>query len=231
VRLVQGDYERRAAHVGDPESVVRSWIAAGVRHLHLVDLDGARAGRPVNLEAATRLASAAREGGAVRVELGGGLRRLEDIGSAFSAGVDLAILGTAAIDHPELLTQAVARWPGRIAVSVDILGESVALDGWTRSADADAVSVARRLADAGASQVIVTDTRRDGTRAGPNVELLDRMRAGLRDVRLVAAGGIASTDALRALAASGIDGAIVGLALVDGSLSLAEALEAVLAVA
>lgn len=231
VRLVQGDYDRRAAHVADPASVVRSWVAAGVRHLHLVDLDGARAGRPANLASAARIASAAREVGDVTVELGGGLRRLEDVAAALDAGVDLAILGTAAIEDPALLPDAVARWPGRIAASVDVRGEAIALDGWTRSADADAVELARRLADAGASQLIVTDTRRDGTGAGPNLELLGRMRAALPNARLVAAGGIASADALRALAAAGIDGAIVGLALVDGSLDVQAALDAIAVVA
>jgi phosphoribosylformimino-5-aminoimidazole carboxamide ribotide isomerase len=231
VRLVQGDYARPAAHVADPESVVRSWIATGVRHLHLVDLDGARSGSPTNLPVAARIAAVAREVGSVRVELGGGLRRLEDVGAALDAGVDLAILGTAAVENPDLLAQSVGRWPGQIAASVDVRDDEIALDGWTRSTDADALAVARRLTDAGASQIIVTDTRRDGTGAGPNLELLERMRAALADVRLVAAGGIASTDALRTLAAAGIDGAIVGLALVDGSLSVADALEAVLAVA
>lgn len=231
VRLVQGDYDRRAAHVADPASVVRSWVAAGVRHLHLVDLDGARAGRPANLAGAARIALAAREVGDVTVELGGGLRRLEDVAAALDAGVDLAILGTAAIEDPALLPDAVARWPGRIAASVDVRGEAIALDGWTRSADADAVELARRLADAGASQLVVTDTRRDGTGAGPNLELLGRMRAALPNARLVAAGGIASTEALRALAAAGIDGAIVGLALVDGSLDVRAALDAIAVVA
>lgn len=231
VRLVQGDYDRRAAHVADPTSVVRGWIGAGVRHLHLVDLDGARSGRPVNLDGAARLASAAREVGDVTVEFGGGLRRLDDVAAALDAGVDLAILGTAAVEDPALLPDAVARWPGRIAASIDVRGAAVALDGWTRSAEADAVDLARRVADAGAAQLIVTDTRRDGTGAGPNLDLLGRMRAALPGVRFVAAGGIASTDALRALAAAGVDGAIVGLALVDGSLDVRDALDAIAVVA
>ncbi len=231
VRLVQGDYARRAAHVADPASVVRAWVVAGVRHLHLVDLDGARSGQPANLAVAARLASTARASGEVTVELGGGLRRLEDVAAALDAGVDLAILGTAAAEDPALLPDAVARWPGRIAASVDVRGESIALDGWTRTADGDAVELARLLADAGAGQLVVTDTRRDGTGAGPNLDLLGRMRAALPDVRLVAAGGIARAEALRALAAAGIDGAIVGLALVDGSLSVEDALDAIAVVA
>jgi len=229
VRLVQGDYDRRAADVVDPESVVRGWVAAGVRHLHLVDLDGARAGRPANLAAAARLVTAARAmaaAGAVRIELGGGLRRTEDIAAAFEIGIDVAILGTVTIDDPGVVRAAVARWPGRIAVSVDVRGDAVALDGWTRTFDADAVSVAGDLAAAGVSQIVVTDTERDGTRQGPNLGLLAKLRPVVAGARLVAAGGIASADALRALAAAGVDGAIVGLALVDGSLPLDSALAA-----
>ena len=234
VRLVQGDYARRAAHVADPASVVRGWVSAGVRHLHLVDLDGARAGRPMNLEVAARLAAAARaEAGddGVRVELGGGMRHLPDIAAAFDAGVDLVVLGTAAIEDPELVAAAVARWPGGIAASVDVRGDKVALDGWTRTSDADAVTVARSLAAAGLAQIIVTDTGRDGTRTGPNLPLLRRMRSAMPGTRLVAAGGIASADALRALGGAGIDAAIVGLALVDGSLGVDAALDAVREVA
>jgi phosphoribosylformimino-5-aminoimidazole carboxamide ribotide isomerase len=229
VRLVQGDYDRRAADVSDPESVVRGWVAAGVRHLHIVDLDGARAGRPANLALAARLAAAARaEAGrdAVRVELGGGMRRIENVGAALEAGIDVAILGTVTIDDPAMLRAAVARWPGRIAVSVDVRGEAIALDGWTRTSDADAVAVVTRLAAEGVSQIIVTDTERDGTRRGPNLGLLIRLRPVVAGVRLVAAGGIASVDALRALAAAGVDGAVIGLALVDGSLPLDAALAA-----
>ena len=236
VRLAQGDYARRAAHVADPASVVRGWVAAGVRHLHLVDLDGARAGRPANLTVAARLAEAARAeagGESMRVEFGGGLRRAEDIGTALAAGIDVAILGTAAVEDPELVREAVARWPGRIGASIDVRDDTLVVDGWTRSSDvaADAVTMARGLAAAGVAQLVVTDTRRDGTGAGPNFVLLERMRAALPATRLVAAGGIASTAAVQALARAGVDGAIVGLALVDGSLQVGMALEAAQAVA
>ncbi|MEP7082763.1 MAG: 1-(5-phosphoribosyl)-5-[(5-phosphoribosylamino)methylideneamino] imidazole-4-carboxamide isomerase [Chloroflexota bacterium] len=227
VRLVQGDFARRAASVADPAPVVAGWVGAGVRRLHIVDLGGARAGRPLHLELAARLAGIAHESAPdVRVELGGGLRRLEDVEAAFDAGIDVAVLGTAAIESPDLLESAVARWPGRIAISIDVRGESVALDGWTRSAAADPVQLAIELSGGGVAQLIVTDVRRDGTRRGPNRELLARVRAAVPAIRLVAAGGIGSADDLRQLAALGADGAVVGLALVDGSLSIADALVA-----
>lgn len=227
VRLVQGDYARRAASVTDPDEVVRGWVRAGVRRLHLVDLGGARAGRPTELPAARRLAGVARSASPdVRIELGGGLRTLADVASALEVA-DVAILGTAAVEDPTFLAAAVDRWPGRIGVSVDVRGGRVALDGWTREASADLVVLASELAHAGVNEYIVTDISRDGTRRGPNLELLARMRDALPNARLVSAGGIGSVDDLQALAAAGIDGAIVGLALVDGSLLIADALAAV----
>jgi phosphoribosylformimino-5-aminoimidazole carboxamide ribotide isomerase len=226
VRLVQGDFSRRAASVADPATTIRDWVRSGVRWLHLVDLDGAREGRPVNGALATRLAAAAQSVAAVRVELGGGLRRPSDIEAALEGGVDVAILGTAAVDDPALLAAAVARWPGHVAASIDVRGEHVALDGWTRSEAADPIDLARRLADAGLAHLIVTDVQRDGTRRGPNLPLLARMRAAVPATRLVAAGGIGSAAQLTALAGAGIDGAVVGLALVDGSLPIDVALAA-----
>jgi phosphoribosylformimino-5-aminoimidazole carboxamide ribotide isomerase len=233
VRLVQGDYDRVATSVADPEATVRSWVDAGMRHLHLVDLDGAREGMPVNLGRAAAIARAARSESdeALTIELGGGLRTIDDIVATLAAGIDLAILGTAAIADPAFLAEACDAWPGRIAVSVDVRGNRVALDGWTRDVAADTVDLARSLVAAGATQLIVTDTTRDGTGAGPNVELLGELRGALPGARLVAAGGTASVDHLRALADMGVDGAIVGLALVDGSLPVEDALDAVRAVA
>ncbi len=150
VRLVQGDYARRAASVDDPDARVRGWVEAGVRWLHLVDLDGARAGRPTNLDMAGRLAAAARgEAGDARIELGGGLRTAENVEAALAAGMDVALLGTAAIEEPAFLAESVQRWPGRIAVSIDCRGDRVALDGWTRDAAADPVELGRRLASGG----------------------------------------------------------------------------------
>lgn len=227
VRLVQGDFDRQAASVSEPARVVADWVRAGVRWLHLVDLGGARAGRPQHLEQAALLVSAARDAAPdVRVELGGGLRHLDEIEAALAAGIDVAILGTAAVEDADLLAASVGRWPGRIAVSVDVRGDQVAVDGWARTAERDPVRLAMAMASAGAAQLIVTDVHRDGTRRGPNHRLLARMRDAVPGTRLVAAGGVGTAADLRQLAALGLDGAIVGLALVDGSLSIAEGLEA-----
>lgn len=232
VRLVQGDYARRAASVPDPAQRVAGWVAAGVRWLHLVDLDGARSGHPVRLgQAATLIDAARRAADGVRVELGGGLRRDEDIEAALAAGADVAIIGTAALEDRDLLRRSVARRPGRIAVSLDVRDGRLAVAGWTRSAAADPVACAAELAAEGLAQLVVTDVRRDGTRSGPNLELLAAMRAAVPELRLVAAGGIGTADDLRALAGLGVDGAVVGLALVDGTLAVADALAAARAVA
>lgn len=227
VRLVQGDFARRAASVADPAPIVADWMRAGVRWLHLVDLGGARAGHPMHLGLAARLAAVARAAApAARVELGGGLRRLEDIEAALDAGIDVVVLGTAAIDDPGLVTAAVARWPGRVAVSIDVRGERVATDGWTRSSVADPTALAIELARSDVAHLVITDVERDGTRRGPNRDLLARLRESVPSTRLVAAGGIGTVEHLRHLAAMGLDGAVVGLALVDGSLTVGDALAA-----
>lgn len=227
VRLVQGDYDRRATERDDPGPLVRSWIAGGVRWLHVVDLEGARSRHPVHLELAAQLARTAREAAAdVRVELGGGIRTEVDVAAVLNAGIDVAILGTAAVEEPALLARCAARWPGRVAVSLDLRDGRPAVDGWLRTGAGDAPALAARFVEEGAAHLIVTDVARDGTKRGPNLELLATLRAAVPDARLVAAGGIGSVDDLRAVAAAGVDGAIVGLALMDGSIEIDAALAA-----
>jgi phosphoribosylformimino-5-aminoimidazole carboxamide ribotide isomerase len=229
VRLVEGDYTRRLESASEAVELASEWVRAGAHRLHIVDLDGARSGRPEQLRLASRVAAAARRAAPrpVTVELGGGLRTLEDMAAAFAAGIDDAILGTAAVESPELLAAAAATWPGRVGASLDLRAGRPALDGWTRTLDADPLELAARLLDAGASRLTLTDTVRDGTLDGPNLPLLERCRAAFPDATVIAAGGVAGTADLVALAAIGIDGVIVGRALLDGSLSIGDALEAV----
>lgn len=229
VRLLEGDYERRVGPIADARQLAVDWARAGVHRLHIVDLEGARAGRPMQLALASLVADTARAAAVqpVSIELGGGLRTLDDIGAAIVAGMDDAILGTAAIESPALIARAVARWPGRIGVSLDLRDERPALDGWTRTVEVDPVEVARRLLGAGATRLVLTDAARDGTLGGPNLVLLERFRAALPAATLVAAGGVGGVADLEALTRIGIDGAIVGRALLDGSLSIGDALEAV----
>jgi phosphoribosylformimino-5-aminoimidazole carboxamide ribotide isomerase len=224
VRLVQGDYARRIDADAGPTELARRFVSAGCRRLHVVDLAGARAGRPVQLARVGEVVGAARAVSRdVRVEAGGGLRTAADVAALLDVA-DEALLGTAAIEQPDFLRACADRHPGRISVSLDLRDGRPALDGWLRTGESDAVGLARRLVDAGATRIVVTDTARDGTLAGPNLELVAALRAALPDATLVAAGGIGALDDLRALAAIGCDGAVVGLALLSGAIDPAEAL-------
>jgi len=224
VRLVQGDYERRINADADPAELARRFVAAGCRRLHVVDLAGARAGRPMQLELLGEIVAAARTAAAeVIVEAGGGLRTAADV-DALLERADEALLGTAAIEDAAFLRACAATHPGRVAVSLDLRGGRPALDGWLRTGESGAEALAQRLLNDGASRLIVTDTARDGTLAGPNLELLTRLRAAVPDAVLVAAGGIGSVDDLRAVAEVGCDGAVVGLALLTGAIDPASAM-------
>ena len=226
VRLVQGDYDRRIAAQGDPAELVRRFAAAGCRRIHVVDLAGARAGRPMQLELLGEIVAAARaEAPGVVVEAGGGLRSSGDV-AALLDRADEALLGTAAIEDPRFMGACASAHPGRIAVSLDVRNGRPALDGWLRTGEAEVVALARRLLDDGASRLIVTDTGRDGTLAGPNLDLMSRLRAAVPDALLVAAGGIGSVDDLRAISEIGCDGAVVGLALLTGAIDPVEAMAA-----
>ncbi|MGH2381477.1 MAG: HisA/HisF-related TIM barrel protein [Candidatus Limnocylindria bacterium] len=226
VRLVQGDYDRRIRADADPVELARRFVATGCRRLHVVDLAGARSGRPAQLALLSEIVAAARaESPAVVVEAGGGLRRPEDVDDLLDRA-DEALLGTAAIEDHEFLQACITAHPGRIAVSLDLRDGRVALDGWLRTGETDALALARRLHGAGASRLVVTDTARDGTLGGPNLALLRRLRSAVPDAVLVAAGGIGSIDDLRAVAEVGCDGAVVGLALLTGAIDPARAMAA-----
>ncbi|MDQ4036558.1 MAG: HisA/HisF-related TIM barrel protein [Chloroflexota bacterium] len=224
VRLVQGDYRRRVAAGTDAAGLARRFVAAGCRRLHVVDLAGARAGRPMQLDLVGKVVTSARSmAPGVVVEAGGGLRRPADVDRVLERA-DEALLGTSAIEDADFLRTCAADHPGRIVVSLDLRDGRPALDGWLRMGSADASELAQRLVDDGASRLVVTDTARDGTLAGPNLALLGRLRAAVPQAVLVAAGGIGSIDDLRQVREVGCDGAVVGLALLTGAIDPAEAM-------
>jgi phosphoribosylformimino-5-aminoimidazole carboxamide ribotide isomerase len=224
VRLVQGDYDRRVPADADAASLARRFVRAGCRRLHVIDLAGARAGRPTELEGLSSVVAAARaEAPDVVVEAGGGLRTRADV-EAVLALADMAILGTAAIERPGFVRSCAEAAPGRIAASLDLQGGRPALDGWTRAGTDEPLAVGARLLSEGASRLIVTETSRDGTLGGPDLEVLGALRIAFPEATLVAAGGVASLEDLRALDAIGIDGAVVGLALLTGSVDPATAI-------
>jgi phosphoribosylformimino-5-aminoimidazole carboxamide ribotide isomerase len=221
VRLIEGDFARETAYDADPTNAARRWVDAGAEWLHVVDLDGAVEGTPVNRDAVKRIRAAV----AVPMQLGGGLRTLTDLEDLFAAGIDRAILGTVALRDPELVISAVARWGDRIAVALDARDGKLATDGWLGQTEARAVEVAQKLATAKVRHFIFTDISRDGTLAGPNLESLGELVQAV-EAGVIASGGISSLKDIEAAAQSGASGAIIGRALYDGRIGLAEAITA-----
>jgi phosphoribosylformimino-5-aminoimidazole carboxamide ribotide isomerase len=224
VRLSQGRYDQATVYEDDPSKLAAKFAAHPLRRLHVVDLDGARAGKPCNQEA---VGAILRRMGGIPVELGGGIRTLEGVETWLGLGVDRVILGTAALRSPELVREASARFPGRIGVGIDTRDGRVAVEGWLETSEADAALVARRFEDAGVAAIIHTDISRDGMQSGPNLEATLALAAAVA-IPVIASGGVGSEEDVRAavrLAARGIAGLIVGRALYTGAVDLARALE------
>lgn len=220
VRLVEGDFSRETVFDADPASAARRWADAGAEWLHVVDLDGAVAGTPVNLQAIAAIRAAVD----IPVQLGGGLRTLANLESAFATGTTRTILGTIALQEPELVVAAVARWGDAIAVGLDARDGMLATRGWLDQSTAQAVDVARTLASAGVRTFIYTDIRRDGTLSGPNLDSLGELIAAV-DADVIASGGVGTLADIEATRVLGANGAIVGRALYDGRVDLTEAID------
>jgi phosphoribosylformimino-5-aminoimidazole carboxamide ribotide isomerase len=220
VRLLRGEMASATVFGTDPAAQARSFAAAGCRWLHLVDLNGAFAGRPVNGAAVEAILAAV----TVPVQLGGGIRDRAAIEGWLEKGVARVILGTAAVENPALVRAAARAHPGRIAVGIDARGGRVATRGWAAETEVAAETLARMFEDAGIAAIIHTDIDRDGAMAGPNVAATAAL-ARTVSVPVIASGGVSSLDDLRALRDAGrIAGAISGRALYDGAIDLAEAL-------
>jgi phosphoribosylformimino-5-aminoimidazole carboxamide ribotide isomerase len=228
VRLTQGRYEDKTVYEADPGVAAARFVAHAIRRLHTVDLDGAKAGRPVNTDAIAKIVKAA---GSVPVQLGGGIRNLEGIEQALALGVERVILGTVALREPQLVAAAAKRFPGHIAVGIDARDGMVAVEGWLETSDVSAIEVARRFEDAGVSAIIHTDIGRDGMMEGPNLESTVELARAI-SIPVIVSGGVRSADDIEACAkrtADGIAGAIVGRALYVGGVSVEEALERIAA--
>ena len=222
VRLHQGDYDRETVYGEDPATVARAWEAQGAARLHVVDLDGAREGRPVNRAEVAGICEAV----GIPVEVSGGLRTMEDIEGAVERGAERVQLGSAAVRNPDLVNEAAERFPGMLVVAIDTRAGEALTEGWREGSGADALTLAGEMVERGAPRIMVTDIARDGALQGPNVELAAEFARAL-EVPVVASGGVTTAEDLRALAATGCEGAIVGKALYEGRFTLAEALEAV----
>ncbi len=221
VRLYQGDFAQATVYGDDPVAMARRWADLGATRLHVVDLDGAKSGRPVNTDAILGIVRALK----IPVQLGGGLRCEEDIVAALAMGVDRVILGTAAVEQADLVARMAARFGDQIIVGVDARNGLVATDGWTSTADVRATDLVDRVAALGVRRVIYTDISRDGTLTEPNFAALAEL---IRPdgPAIIASGGIAVTEHLLRLAKTGAEAAIVGKALYTGAIDLEQALAA-----
>lgn len=225
VRLYQGDYGRSQVFDEKPEHVARLWVDRGAPRLHVVDLDGAKIGKPSNLKSIEAIIKAV----SVPVQVGGGLRDRASVTQLLDMGVEQIILGTVAVENPTLVRSLCEEFPGQIVIGIDARDGKVATRGWLETSEVTATSLAQQMTELGAAAIIYTDIHRDGTLEGPNLEGL-REIAGAVSIPVIASGGVSSvTDLLSLLALEplGVSGVIVGRALYTGDVSLKEALQAV----
>ena len=216
VRLEQGSYDRVTVRAGDPAARVRAFAEAGAPLLHVVDLDGACAGR-IRPQLVARLVEAAAPAG---LQVSGGVRSPADVEALLAAGAERVVVGTAAFAAPDALAEYAGTFGERLVVAVDVRDGRVAVEGWLRETGLTAEGAAARCSEAGVARLLCTAVERDGTLRGPDVGLLRRVVAA-SGLPVLAAGGIASEDDLRAVAEAGCEGAVVGRALLDGRLSAA----------
>jgi phosphoribosylformimino-5-aminoimidazole carboxamide ribotide isomerase len=224
VRLLQGDYERETTYDADPVDAARRWADEGAEFLHVVDLDGAKAGAPQNLDHVRRIAAAVD----CPIQVGGGLRDPDSVAAVLEAGARRVVIGTAALRDPEFLDAAVSAHGDRVVVSVDTRGGKVSLSGWTETSDIEAPAAVADLSERGVQRFLCTAIEVDGTMEGPAVEQLNEIAAATPG-QVIASGGVGDLSHLEQLAADAapnIEGAIVGRALYERKFTVADALDA-----
>jgi len=221
VRLRQGRMEDETIFSDDPLEAAARWVEAGARRLHIVDLNGAFAGRPVNAAVIRRIASAYPD---LPIQVGGGIRDEETVQAYLDAGVSFVIIGTKAVSTPHFVNNLCMEFPGHVLVGLDAREGKVAIDGWSKLSHHNVIEVAQRFERDGVEAIIYTDIGRDGMMAGPNVEATAELARAI-SIPVIASGGVTRLDDIRALcdvASEGIMGAIIGRALYEGTLDLAE---------
>ncbi len=220
VRLLRGDYRSKTVYSADPAGVAAKFAGAGAERIHVVDLDGAKSGGTPNFDTVCRI----KEKTGLFVEVGGGIRSLDVIRRYAEAGIDRVILGTAAVTDPGFVMNAAAEFGPMIAVGADIKEGRVAIKGWTEKSDIGAGELCLDMQACGVSTFIITDISKDGAMKGTNVGLYRRLRSLLPSEEIIASGGVSSLTDIRALAAAGVSGAIIGKAYYTGAIDLAEAI-------
>ena len=225
VRLVRGDYDQKTVYSDDPAATAKKFADMGAEMIHLVDLDGAKSGHPVNKDAIKAIVDAA----GIPVEVGGGIRTIDTIQEYFDLGASQIVLGTAAIKNPDFVLSAADLFPDRIFVGIDVKDGKPATRGWLDTVDADPITLARKFATMGAGGIVYTDISRDGMLQGANIEGLKEFAEAI-DIPVTASGGVTTIDDIKAIAGLqqyGVLAVIVGKAIYDGTIDLAEAIELV----
>lgn len=224
VRLRQGRMDEDTIYSADPVAMARRWVEAGARRLHIVDLNGATQGKPMNAEVIHRIAETFPE---VPIQVGGGIRDEDTIQTYLDAGVSYVIIGTKAVTAPHFVADACLEFPGHIIVGLDVRDGRLAIEGWSKLANHDAIDLAQRFQDDGVAAIVYTDISRDGMMNGINVESTVALAREVA-VPVIASGGITNLDDIRALCAvesEGVEGAITGRAIYEGSLDFKAAVE------
>lgn len=221
VRLIQGDYNKEKVYSDSPVSMAKEWADKGAEYIHIVDLDGAKTGVSTNAAVIREIA----EKSPIPIQVGGGIRTIEAVKSHIDSGVARVIIGTAAIQNPEFLKEAVQAYSDKIAVSLDAKNGFIATDGWTDTSNVKALDLVKELEEIGVKTIVYTDIAKDGMLQGPNFEELEAMN-NASSIDVIASGGVSTAEDVKKLAGKNMYGAIVGKALYDGTVTLEELLEA-----
>ncbi|SJZ56815.1 1-(5-phosphoribosyl)-5-[(5-phosphoribosylamino)methylideneamino] imidazole-4-carboxamide isomerase [Pilibacter termitis] len=219
VRLFQGDFAQKTIVNATPLAQAREFAEGGMKYLHVVDLDGALEARAVH---APLIAKIKQENPRLFVEVGGGIRSMEQVEDYLNQGIDRIIIGSAALTNPEFVKQAVEKFGEKIAVGIDAKDEKVAISGWLEVAETDYITFAKEMVKLGVQTIIYTDISKDGTLAGPSVAHYEKLTSALPTTKIIASGGVSSVEDLRELMKTGVDGAIVGKAFYSGKIGLEE---------
>ncbi len=223
VRLVHGYMDQATVFNDDAGDQAKQFADAGAEWIHVVDLNGAFEGRPVNLDAVKRIIDSVD----VKIQLGGGIRNMDKVDEWLGAGINRVILGTAAVKDPEFVKAACKKYPGQIVVGIDARGGFVATDGWAKTSELGVIELAQAYEGAGVAAIIYTDVDRDGAMGGPNIQNTQALAKAV-NIPVIASGGVSSMAdlaALKPLTADGLEGAISGRAIYDGAIDVAEAIE------
>ncbi|MGR3176749.1 MAG: 1-(5-phosphoribosyl)-5-[(5-phosphoribosylamino)methylideneamino]imidazole-4-carboxamide isomerase [Candidatus Anammoxibacter sp.] len=222
VRLLQGDYDKETVYSDNPVEMAKKWKDKGAEFLHLVDLDGAAKGEPVNIEVIRNIVKNVPD---INVQVGGGIRTNDTVKRLLEIGVNRVIIGTKAVKSPEWIKELCDMFPGKITVAVDTKNGNVATEGWLQTENKSAISFAKELIKYELCSLIVTDINKDGMLKGPNLALMEELKNVITEIPLIASGGVTSIQDIEALNNIKIDGAIIGKALYDNKIELEDAIK------